>query len=64
MRQYGSKPMTRKQGRTAFLLLVNGCTDAALERLTPEQCAATYAGVTVAEANKALFAEKLRRSAR
>lgn len=56
--------MTRKQGRTAFLLLVNGCTDAALERLTPEQCAATYAGVTVVEANKALFAEKLRRSAR
>lgn len=64
MRQYGSKPMTRKQGRTAFLLLVNGCTDAALERLTAAQCAASYSGVTIAEANNALLAEKLRRSAR
>jgi len=63
-RQYGSKSMTQKQGRLQFALLLNSCTDSALERLTPEQCAASYAGVKVAEANKALLAEKLRRSAR
>lgn len=63
-RQFGSKAMTKKQGRTQFLLLVNGCTDAALERLTPDQCAKSYAGVTIAEANKALLEERLRRSAR
>lgn len=62
-RSYGSKPMTQKQGRAAFSMLVHTCSDAALERLTPQQCAATYAGVSVDQANSALLAEKLRRSA-
>jgi len=63
-RSYGSKAMTQKQGRLQFQLLLAQCTDAALERLTPQQCAASYAGVKVDEANSALLAEKLRRSAR
>lgn len=63
-RQYGSKSMTQKQGRLQFALLLNSCTDEALERLTPRQVAASYAGVTINEASKALFAEQLRRSAR
>lgn len=61
-RQYGSKPMTQKQGRLQFQMLVMNCTDAALERLEPASCAASYAGVSRDEANRALLAEKLRRS--
>lgn len=61
-RTYGSKAMTQKQGRLQFKMLVMGCTDAALADMKPETCAASYAGVSVAEANKALLAERLRRS--
>lgn len=64
MRHYGSKSMTHKQGRLQFALLLNSCTDAALERLTPDQCAASYAGVTREAANTALLSERLRRWAR
>jgi len=62
-RSYGSKPMTQKAGRLAFNMLIAGCTDAALERLTAQELAASHAGVSVREANSALLKERLRRSA-
>lgn len=61
-RSYGSKSMTQKHGRLAFRMLVMNCTDDALTKLTPQELAASYAGVNIAEANSALLAEKLRRS--
>jgi len=61
-RTYGSKAMTQKQGRLQFQMLVMNCTDDALERLSPDTCAASYAGVSREDANRALLAERLRRS--
>lgn len=61
-RSYDSKPMTQKQGRLQFQMLVAGCTDAALDRLTPKEIAASYAGVSVQQAAEALLNERLRRS--
>ena len=63
-RSYGSKAMTQKQGRLQFQLLLAQCTDAALERMAVDTIVRSYAGVTRDMANKALLAERLRRSVR
>lgn len=62
VRSYGSQPMTQKAGRLAFNMLIMNCTDAAFMRLTPDELAASHAGVSRDMANSALLKERLRRS--